>query len=50
MRKTLLNLGGLILFYLVFVFGIILLNMRFRELNQDISFSNLNNYSDIVIK
>ncbi len=34
MKKTLINMGGIILFYLIIVFGIILLNLRFKEINH----------------
>lgn len=34
MKKTLTNIGGLILFYLVIIFGVLLLNMRFEHLNS----------------
>lgn len=33
MKKTLNNIGGLILFYSVIVIGVLLLNMRFSYLN-----------------
>jgi len=35
MKKTLTNIGGLILFYMVIVFGVLLLNLRFSHLNSD---------------
>lgn len=35
MKKTLTNFGGLILFYIVIVFGVLLLNMRFEHLNSN---------------
>ena len=35
MKKTLTNIGGLILFYMVIVFGVLLLNLRFAHLNSD---------------
>jgi len=34
MKKTLINIGGLLLFYSVIVFGVLLLNMRFSHLNN----------------
>ncbi len=34
MKKTLKNFGGLILFYLVIIMGILLLNLRFNYLNK----------------
>lgn len=34
MKKTLTNFGGLILFYLVIIIGVLLLNMRFKNLNN----------------
>lgn len=37
MKKTLINLGGLIIFYMILVFGVIILNMRFSELNKNIN-------------
>lgn len=36
MKKTLTNIGGLILFYMVIVFGVLLLNLRFEHLNDNI--------------
>ena len=44
MKKTLTNMGGLILFYLVIVFGVLLLNMRFEHLNSDQNIEINNNY------
>jgi len=41
MKKTLLNIGGVILFYSVIVVGVLLLNMRFSYLNE-IDNNNLN--------
>lgn len=43
MKKTLENIGGFILFYLVIVFGILLLNMRFSYLNSTKNVGNCNN-------
>lgn len=37
MKKTLINLGGLIIFYMILIFGVIILNMRFSELNKNIN-------------
>lgn len=34
MKKTLKNFGGIILFYSVIVFGVLLLNIRFSYLNK----------------
>lgn len=34
MKKTILNYGGLILFYAVIIMGVLLLNMRFSYLNE----------------
>lgn len=34
MKKTLENIGGLILFYSVIVVGVLLLNIRFSHLNN----------------
>jgi len=34
MKKTLKNIGGLILFYSVIVVGVLLLNVRFSYLNE----------------
>lgn len=34
MKKTLMNIGGLILFYSVIIGGVLLLNMRFSYLNN----------------
>lgn len=34
MMKRLFNVGGLILFYLVIIFGVLLLNARFAQLNH----------------
>ena len=36
MKKTLINLGGLIIFYMILIFGVIILNVRFTELNKNI--------------
>ena len=36
MKKTLINLGGLIIFYMILIFGVIILNIRFTELNKNI--------------
>lgn len=44
MKKTLTNIGGLILFYMVIVFGILLLNLRFSHLNNDVNLDIDNNY------
>ena len=37
MKKTLIDLGGIILFYLILIFGVIILNNRFTELNKNIN-------------
>lgn len=44
MKKTLKNIGGLILFYSVIFFGVLLLNLRFSYLNNvlDDNDSNIN--------
>lgn len=34
MKKTLVNFGGIILFYSVIIVGVLLLNMRFSYLNE----------------
>lgn len=34
MKKTLENVGGIILFYSVIIIGVLLLNMRFEHLNN----------------
>ena len=34
MKKKLVNVGGIILFYSVIVFGVLLLNLRFTYLNE----------------
>lgn len=34
MKKKLTNIGGLILFYSVIIFGVLLLNIRFKQLNN----------------
>ena len=44
MKKTLTNIGGLILFYLVIIFGVLLLNMRFAHLNDVKNIEIDNNY------
>lgn len=42
MKKTLNNIGGLILFYSVIVIGVLLLNMRFSYLNE-VNTGNIDN-------
>lgn len=37
MKKTLIDLGGVLLFYLILIFGVIILNMRFTELNKNVN-------------
>lgn len=44
MKKTLENIGGFILFYLVIIFGILLLNMRFAHLNSIKNIDTYDNY------
>lgn len=44
MKKTLKNIGGLILFYSVIVFGVLLLNVRFEYLNEVDNEQNNNSY------
>ena len=44
MKKTLTNIGGLILFYSVIIFGILLLNLRFEYLNNIKAIELENNY------
>jgi len=44
MKKTLTNIGGLILFYMVIVFGVLLLNLRFEHLNSNKNLEIDNNY------
>ena len=44
MKKTLTNIGGLILFYSVIIFGVLLLNLRFEHLNNIESKVIDNNY------
>ncbi len=44
MKKSLVNIGGAILFYSVIVFGILLLNIRFKYLNDLEIEKNPNNY------
>lgn len=44
MKKTLTNIGGLVLFYLVIIIGILLLNMRFEHLNNSEKSEINNNY------
>lgn len=34
MKKTLTDIGGLILFYVVIIIGVLLLNLRFAHLNN----------------
>lgn len=41
MKKTLMNIGGLVLFYSVIVIGVLLLNLRFSYINE-ISTKNIN--------
>jgi len=43
MKKRLINIGGLILFYSVIVTGVLLLNLRFSYLN-DINNKNVETY------
>lgn len=45
MKKRLENVGGIILFYSVIVFGVLLLNLRFTYLNE----INNNNVNDNYI-
>lgn len=42
MKKTITNMGGLVLFYSVIIIGVLLLNMRFSYLNE-INNETLNN-------
>jgi len=42
MKKTILNFGGIILFYSIIIVGVLLLNQRFAYLNS-ISNNNVNN-------
>ena len=35
MKKIMINYGGLIMFYLVIVVGVLLLNLRFSYLNEN---------------
>lgn len=42
MKRKLMNVGGIILFYSVLVFGVLLLNLRFSYLNKNIE-TNINN-------
>ena len=44
MKKTLTNIGGLILFYVVIIFGVLLLNLRFEHLNSLENAEINNNY------
>jgi len=44
MKKTLTNMGGLILFYLVIIIGVLLLNLRFKHLNDIEKIEINNNY------
>lgn len=44
MKKTLTNIGGLILFYSVIIFGVLLLNLRFEHLNNIENYDLDNNY------
>ena len=44
MKKTLKNIGGLVLFYSVIVFGVLLLNVRFEYLNEIDNEQNNNSY------
>ena len=34
-KRTLLNMGGIILFYFLIVLGVILLNLRFKYINNE---------------
>lgn len=43
MKKKLMNVGGIILFYSVIIFGVLLLNLRFSYLNEINSENNINN-------
>ena len=42
MKKNLMNIGGIILFYSIIIVGIVLLNLRFSYLNS-LNSNNLNN-------
>ena len=42
MKKSLVNVGGLLLFYSIIIGGIVLLNLRFSHLNT-LNNSNINN-------
>lgn len=40
MKKMIINVGGIILFYLLIIGGILLLNQRFSYINNNELFSN----------
>ena len=45
MKKAVLtNIGGIIIFYLVIVLGVLLLNLRFETLNNKEVDTNIDNY------
>ena len=43
MKKTFVNVGGLVIFYTIIIVGVLLLNQRFSVLNDNID-SETNNY------
>ena len=47
MKKALINLGGIIIFYSVIVFGVIILNVRFSHLNNK-DLSNISLLKEII--
>lgn len=47
MKKRIINYGGLVLFYVVIIMGILLLNMRFSYLNENTITDNNESYMAI---
>ncbi len=47
MKNTLKNYGGLILFYAVIIFGVLLLNYRFNYLNNINNLENIESYKTV---
>lgn len=44
MKKTLTNIGGLLLFYAVIIIGVLFLNLRFAHLNSNAKTIESENY------
>lgn len=50
MSKLLKKYGGLILFYVIIVFGVLMLNARYRYLNSQVDVQNTVMESEIALK